>query len=129
MHPEMGEGVIVGLEPTGFVRVYFLNVGERQVPSQALRSAPDWADRVIAGMRPATAERLERLWLAATASGISLHPMSQPLEAPEIKGRLAAMIPADSQKRVVQQTFRLGYAAPAGGPSNRRPLETVLIKN
>jgi len=72
---------------------------------------------------------LERLWLAATASGISLHPMSQPLEVPEIKGRLAAMIPADSQKRVVQQTFRLGYAAPAGGPSNRRPLETVLIKN
>ena len=71
---------------------------------------------------------LERLWLAATASGISLHPMSQPLEVPEIKGRLAAMIPADSQKRVVQQTFRLGYAAPAGGPSNRRPLETVLIE-
>lgn len=72
MHPEMGEGVIVGLEPTGFVRVYFLNVGERQVPSQALRSAPDWADRVIAGMRPATAERLERLWLAVEAAELPL---------------------------------------------------------
>ena len=27
----------------------------------------------------------------------------------------------------MQQTFRLGYAAPEVAPSNRRPLETVLI--
>jgi len=71
---------------------------------------------------------LERLWLAATARGIALHPMSQPLEVRQVKGRLADLIPADSEKRVVQQTFRLGYAAPEGGPSNRRPLETVLIE-
>ena len=55
--------------------------------------------------------------------------VSQPLEVRQVKGRLADLIPAGSEKRVVQQTFRLGYAAPAGGPSNRRPLETVLIKN
>ncbi len=72
---------------------------------------------------------LERLWLAATARGIALHPMSQPLEVPATKERLADLIPSDSEKRFVQQTFRLGYAAPEGGPSNRRPLETVLIKN
>ena len=72
---------------------------------------------------------LERLRLAATARGIALHPMSQPLEVRQVKGRLADLIPAGSEKRVVQQTFRLGYAAPEGGPSNRRPLETVLIKN
>ena len=68
----MGEGVIVGLEPTGFLRVYFLALGERQVPPQALRPALAWADRVIAGMRPASPERLERLWLAIEAAELPL---------------------------------------------------------
>ena len=133
----LGQGV---MGPSGVkaklaqLEVVFLDVGPEQI-----RQDSDLINRTPCIGFICTAENnslsslqagqvLERLWLAATASGISLHPMSQPLEVPEIKGRLAAMIPADSQKRVVQQTFRLGYAAPAGGPSNRRPLETVLIE-
>ena len=26
-HPELGEGVVVGFEPTGFVRVFFRSLG------------------------------------------------------------------------------------------------------
>jgi len=114
--------------------VVFLDVGPEQIrqDSELINRTPcigfictvenDSLSSVRAG------QVLERLWLAATASGISLHPMSQPMEVPEIKGRLAALIPSGSEKRVVQQTFRLGYAASEGGPSNRRPLETVLIE-
>ena len=31
-HADLGEGVVLGIEPTGFVRVYFRTHGERQVP-------------------------------------------------------------------------------------------------
>ena len=114
--------------------VVFLDVGPEQIrqDSELINRTPcigfictaenDSLSSVRAG------QVLERLWLAATASGISLHPMSQPMEVPEIKERLADLIPSGSEKRVVQQTFRLGYAASEGGPSNRRPLETVLIE-
>jgi nitroreductase len=69
---------------------------------------------------------LERFWLAATSLGISLQPMSQPLEVPQIKSKLAVLLPAGSEKRVVQQTFRLGYARAEAERSNRRPLDDVL---
>ena len=115
--------------------VVFLDVGPEQIrqDSELINLTPcigfictaenDSLSSVKAG------QVLERLWLAATARGIALHPMSQPLEVPETKERLAALIPSGSEKRVVQQTFRLGYAALKAAPSNRRPLETVLIKN
>jgi hypothetical protein len=68
----------------------------------------------------------ERFWLAATSMGISLHPMSQPLEVPQIKSELAGLLPKDSDMRIVQQTFRLGYARAEAERSNRRPLEDSL---
>ncbi len=72
---------------------------------------------------------LERLWLAATALGVSLHPMSQALEVPETKQELARLMPANGTDMPhVQQTFRLGFAT--GGVKEhtpRRPLEEVLI--
>jgi superfamily II DNA or RNA helicase len=71
-HPELGEGVVIGLEPTGFVRVFFRNIGERQVPGEALRSAAGWNERVISGLRPVTPEGLERLWLALEAAELPL---------------------------------------------------------
>jgi len=48
-HPELGEGVVVGFEPTGFVSVFFRVLGERQVPLQALQEAESWSHRGIAG--------------------------------------------------------------------------------
>jgi len=71
-HPELGEGVVVGFEPTGFVRVFFRSLGERQVPVQALQEAASWTDRVIAGLKPVTPEAIKRLWLAIEAAELPL---------------------------------------------------------
>jgi len=70
---------------------------------------------------------MERFWLAATALGVSLHPMSQALEAAQTKAELAELLPAQSGMAQVQQAFRLGYAKPVNEHSTRRPLEEVLI--
>jgi superfamily II DNA or RNA helicase len=71
-HPELGEGVVVGVAPTGFVRVFFRALGERQVPLQGLQEAESWTDRVIAGLKPITPEAIERLWLAVEATELPL---------------------------------------------------------
>jgi len=71
-HPELGEGVVVGLESAGFVRVFFRSLGERQVPLQALQESESWSDRVIAGLKPVTPEAVERLWLAVEAAELPL---------------------------------------------------------
>ena len=70
---------------------------------------------------------LERFWLTATALGIRLHPMSQALEVPQTKANLTGLLPAQSEKRQVQQTFRLGYAKPATEHSPRRPLQEMMM--
>ncbi len=71
-HPELGDGVVVGIEPTGFIRVFFQTLGERQVPREALRDGQSWLDRVISSPRPATPEAVERLWLAIEAAELPL---------------------------------------------------------
>ena len=71
-HRELGEGVILGLEPTGFVRVFFQTVGERQVPPASLEDATTWIQQVLAGLKPATPEALERLWMAIEAAELPL---------------------------------------------------------
>lgn len=72
---------------------------------------------------------LERLWLAASSRGLGLQPMSQPLEVRQTREKLAALLPAASEKRVVQQAFRLGYAPVEGERSSRRPLQELLVKD
>jgi len=75
---------------------------------------------------------LERLWLEATAAGISLHPMSQALEVPETRAELEDVLRghprASGDFGHVQQAFRLGYAEPKGDPVHtpRRPVPETL---
>ena len=71
-HPELGEGVVVNIEPTGFVHVFFRSLGERQVPADSLRESETWTNRVISGLRPLTPKALERLWLALEAAELPL---------------------------------------------------------
>jgi len=71
-HPELGEGVVVGHEPTGYVTVFFRAYGERQVPAESLRSFLDRFDQIIESMVPATTEKLEQLWLTIEAEEIPL---------------------------------------------------------
>ncbi len=114
--------------------VVFLDVGPEQTrkDSDLINSTPcigfictaenDRFSSIQAG------RALERLWLAAASQGLSLQPMSQPLEVRQVKEDLDSLLPAAWDKRAVQQTFRLGYAASQGEHSGRRPLQDVLIK-
>jgi SNF2 family DNA or RNA helicase len=72
IHPELGDGVVITTEPTGFVRAFFRSLGERRVPIDALRRSETWVDRVLAGLQPAKPEALERLWLALEAAELPL---------------------------------------------------------
>ncbi|MHB8119435.1 MAG: Acg family FMN-binding oxidoreductase [Methanothrix sp.] len=132
----LGQGV---MGPTGMqakmaqLAVVFLDVGPEQTKKDALliNSAPclgfigtannDSISSLKAG------RILERFWLAATALGVSLHPMSQALEVPQTKANLTGLLPAQSGMLQVQQAFRLGYAKPVLEHSTRRPLQEVLI--
>ena len=140
---ELGRWLSQGsMGPTGIqakidqMEVVFLDNGPEQIrkDTELINSTPylgfistgrdDNESRVMAG------QTLERLWLAATALGVSLQPMSQALEVPETKQELARLMPANGTDMPhVQQTFRLGFAR--GGVEEhtpRRPLEEVLIK-
>ena len=72
LHAELGEGVIVGIESTGYITVFFRELGERQVPAETLSLSADRFDRIIDGFIPASPERLEQLWLALEAEEIPL---------------------------------------------------------
>jgi nitroreductase len=135
----LGDGA---MGPTGLqakidqIEVVFLDNGPKQIrkDTELINSTPhlgfittirdDNESRIKAG------QALERIWLAATALGVSLQPMSQALEVPETKQELARLMPANGTDMPnVQQTFRLGNArGGAGEPTPRRPLEEVLIK-
>ena len=72
-----------------------------------------------------------RVQLAATAHGLSMHPLSQALqEYPEqaTHYRAAHELMAGAGQ-TVQMWTRLGYAAEAGGPSPRRGLQAHLARN
>jgi nitroreductase len=132
----LGQGV---MGPTGLqakvaqMAVVFLDMGPQQSKTDAelINSTPylgfistsnnDSISSLKAGIV------LERLWLAATALGISLHPMSQTLEVAQTKANLTHILPAQWETMQVQQAFRLGYAKPATVHSPRRPLQEVLV--
>lgn len=132
----LGQGV---MGPTGVrakmaqLAVVFLDVGPQQSKKDAdlINSTPylgfistannDSISSVKAGMV------LERFWLAATALGISLHPMSQALETAQTKAEIAELLPAQPGMMQVQQAFRLGYGKEEVVHSTRRPLQEVLI--
>ncbi|MDD2756209.1 MAG: hypothetical protein PHS80_11860 [Methanothrix sp.] len=137
---ELGRWLGLGvMGPTGLqakmaqLAVVFLDVGPEQTKKDAMliNSTPyigfistannDSVSSVKAG------RTLERFWLGATALGISLHPMSQALEAAETKENLTGLLPGSSEMRQVQQAFRLGYAKSTTEHSTRRPLQDVLI--
>lgn len=70
-----------------------------------------------------------RAQLAATQQGLSFHPLSQALqEYPEqvdAYRAIHALTGATAQGHTLQMWVRVGYAPP-GGPSPRRPLQTLI---
>ena len=130
----MGQGVFGTswlMSKVSQLAVTYLDMGEgtAKKDSELLMSAPllavitsredDRAAQVRAG------QVFERVALMATALGVSVHPMSQILEIPELKAQVADLIPAPGG--VPQHTFRLGYAEAEEGHTPRRPLAEVLV--
>jgi len=114
----LGQGM---MGPTGVqatlsqLSVLFLDTGTDQIRKDAdlVNSTPtlgfissDGNDRVS---QIKSGQLLERIWLEATAMGISLQPMSQALEVPETKAKLVELMPLGSGN--LQQAFTLGYAS------------------
>lgn len=72
VHYDLGEGVVVSREPTGYITVFFRSHGERQVPSETLSPATERYEQIANNMVPATPERVEKLWLALEAEALPL---------------------------------------------------------
>jgi len=139
----LGQG---GMGPTGLkamasqLAVVFLDAGPDQVARDAelINSSPyigfvatskseneSISDFKISALRAGRA--LERFWLAATALGLGLQPMSQALEVQETKEAAAGLLPTNTGNMSrLQQTFRLGYAPDPGEHTPRRPLEEMM---
>lgn len=71
-HPELGDGVVLGLAQNGYVTVFFRSAGERQVPADSLSIKADLFDQIVQSMVPVTPERIDRLWLSLEAEEIPL---------------------------------------------------------
>jgi nitroreductase len=68
----------------------------------------------------------ERLWLTATAMGVSLHPMSQTMRRPELRSAVTELLPSPGW--IPQHLFRVGYSAREDEyHTPRRPVEDVLL--
>jgi nitroreductase len=72
-----------------------------------------------------TGQVFQRIWLTATALGISLNPMSQTMRRPELRSAVRELMP--SVGWFPQHLFRVGYSSNDPEPHTpRRPLEDVL---
>lgn len=67
---------------------------------------------------------LERAWLLGTHLGLAFQPMSGPLQVPELREELGALI---GTREKPLHLFRIGYAPPNARRSSRRPVEAVLL--
>lgn len=73
----------------------------------------------------ASGQALARLLLTATAHGVTASPMTQALEIPVTRARLAVELGVIGHP---QMLLRLGYGA-SGAPTPRRPIEDVLVES
>jgi superfamily II DNA or RNA helicase len=121
-HPELGTGVFIRPEPGGYARVFFQKHGERQVSASTLERALSWDEEVIAHVRPATPEALERLWLAIEAEQLPLLENSATLTAAKV----------DLLPHQIVLTHRIANAAPrrfliADSVGLGKTIETALV--
>jgi len=121
-HAEMGEGVVVGLEPSGYARVFFRSHGERRVPVTTLARQLSWEEQVVEEVRPASAEAVRKLWLALEAEQLPLLDSAATLTAAKV----------DLLPHQIVLTYRVANASPrrflvADAVGLGKTIETALI--
>ena len=110
--------------------VSHLDLGDREAAknSRLIESAPVVAvlttDTDDPSARVETGRAFERIVLRASAEDVAVHPMSQILERPDCRTRLAAELDLGTAKP--QHCFRLGYADETPKHTPRWPVEAVL---
>jgi nitroreductase len=131
----IGQGVF-GEKPfiaqVGRLTVSHLNLGEpvAQQDHAILESAAllglvtASGDSHVAHLR--AGQLFERLWLTATAMGVSAHPMSQTMRRPELRAAVGELLPSPGW--IPQHLFRLGYSSRHEGQHTpRRPVEDLML--
>ncbi|MCX5658334.1 MAG: SNF2-related protein [Planctomycetota bacterium] len=121
-HTELGEGVLVRIEASGYARVYFREHGERQVPVTTLARGATWEEQVVAALKPATPEAVRRLWLAVEAERLPLMDSAATLTAAKV----------DLLPHQIVLTYRVANASPrrfliADSVGLGKTIETALI--
>jgi hypothetical protein len=111
--------------------VTHINLGSSnaQKDSHALRSSPVLgiicSERDGRQTQVQVGQVFERIYLKATSLGLSLQPISQIVQIPELKAKLSELIPI--RPVIPQQPFRLGFGKAEAKRTPRRPLEEMLI--
>ena len=73
-----------------------------------------------------TGQLFERVWLTATALGVSVNPMSQTMRRPELRSVVAELIPSPGW--IPQHVFRVGYSSrELEEHTPRRPVNDVML--
>lgn len=121
-HPELGTGVFIGQEPSGYARIFFQKHGERQVSVSALSRALTWDEEVVANVRSATREDIERLWLAIEAERLPLLENAATLTSAKV----------DLLPHQIVLTYRIANASPrrfliADSVGLGKTIETALV--
>jgi nitroreductase len=119
------------LARVGQAVVTHLDLGDREAAknSALVESAPVVAvlttDADEPQARIEAGRAFERVALRAAAEGVAVHPMSQTLERPALRERLAALLDCGTDRP--QHLFRIGYADEPATHTPRWPLETFLV--
>ncbi len=121
-HPEMGDGVVVAIEPSGYARVFFRAHGERQVSVVSLSRELSWEEQVVSEVEPATEETVRKLWLALEAEQLPLLESAAMLTAAKV----------DLLPHQIVLTYRVANAKPrrflvADAVGLGKTIETALI--
>ena len=82
VHPDFGEGVVVGTSPGGYLRAFFAT-GERQIHADAVRIALSRTEQILANVAEG-ADRLLSAWLHVEAHALPLMENSAALTAARI---------------------------------------------
>src|SRR3989442_10752931 len=101
-HPELGDGVVIAVNSSGYVTVFFRSMGQQQVPIGSLSAMYTREQEIVANVRPADVVSLNKLGLMLEAEQIPLLSSAIGLTAAKV----------DLLPHQVVLTHRIAQAAP-----------------